>query len=114
MTRYPVAALFLLLLFPATRAGAQTSDIFVPREVLSAYEAGTRSDDGRPGPNYWQNGADYRMHIRFDPGSGELVGSETITYRNDSPDTLRNLVLKVMPNLFKQGSARDADISPRT
>ncbi len=112
MTRYQAAALFLLLLFPATRARAQTPDIFVPREVLSAYETGTRSRDGRPGPNYWQNGADYRMHIRFNPVSGELIGSETITYRNDSPDTLRNLVLKVMPNLFKQGSARDADISP--
>jgi hypothetical protein len=112
MTRYAVATLTLLLLLSATDAWAQTSDIFVPREVQSAYESGTRSDDGRPGPAYWQNGADYRMHIRFDPESGELVGSETITYRNESPDSLRSLVLKLMPNLFKRGSARDGGIAP--
>ena len=112
MTRYAVATLTLLLLLSATDAWAQTSDIFVPREVQSAYEAGTRSDDGRPGPAYWQNGADYRMHIRFDPVSGELIGSETITYRNESPDSLRSLVLKLMPNLFKRGSARDGGIAP--
>ena len=112
MTRYAVATLTLLLLLSATDAWAQTSDIFVPREVRSAYEKGTRSEDGNPGPNYWQNGADYEMRIRFDPVSGELVGRETITYRNESPDSLRSLVLKLMPNLFKRGSARDGGIAP--
>ena len=112
MTRYSAPTLTLLLLLSAADARAQTSDIFVPREVRSAYEKGTRSEDGNPGPNYWQNGADYDMHIRFDPVSGELSGSETITYRNESPDSLRSLVLKLMPNLFKRGSARDGGIAP--
>jgi hypothetical protein len=112
MTRYSAPTLTLLLLLSATEARAQTADIFVPREVRSAYDQGTRSEDGNPGPNYWQNGADYEMHIRFDPVSGELIGSETITYRNESPDSLRSLVLKLMPNLFKRGSARDGAIAP--
>jgi hypothetical protein len=112
MTRYAAALPTLTLLLSATTAGAQTSDIFVPSEVRTAYENGTRSEDGNPGPNYWQNGADYEMHIRFDPVSGELIGRETITYRNESPDSLRSLALKVMPNLFKRGSARDGGIAP--
>jgi len=96
----------------APEAAAQSSDVFVPREVRAAYEKGTRSEDGRPGPGYWQNGADYRIHVRFDPVTGELLGEETITYRNDSPDTLRSLVLKVHPNMYRKGSARDMDASP--
>ena len=84
----------------------------MPREVQAAYENGTRSEDGRPGPAYWQNGADYRIHVRFDPLTGDLAGRETITYRNESPDFLRNLVLKVLPNMYRKGSARDSDAAP--
>ena len=93
MTRYSVSSLAVLLLLGATESRAQAPDIFVPGEIRAAYESGTRSEDGYPGPAYWQNGADYEMHIRFDPESGELVGSETITYRNESPDSLRSLSL---------------------
>jgi hypothetical protein len=96
----------------APEAAAQTPDLHVPREVRAAYEAGTRSEDGHPGPSYWQNGADYRIHVRFDPISGDLVGRQSIAYRNESPDTLRNLVLKVHPNMYRKGSARDSDAAP--
>ncbi len=106
----PTVILFLLL--SAAPARAQGTGIFVPGEVQAAFDNGTRSADGKPGPAYWQNGADYEMHIRFDPLSGELVGRETIVYRNESPDSLRSLVLKVMSNLYKRGSARDNAIAP--
>ncbi|MGW8282361.1 MAG: M1 family metallopeptidase, partial [Gemmatimonadota bacterium] len=104
--------LILFLLLFAAPAGAQGTGIFVPGEVQAAFDSGTRSTDGEPGPAYWQNSADYEMHIRFDPISGELVGRETIVYRNESPDSLRSLVLKLMSNLFKRGSARDNAIAP--
>ncbi len=104
--------LILFLLLTAAPAAAQSTGMFVPSEVRAAYDSGTRSADGNPGPLYWQNGADYEMHIRFDPVTGELVGRETIVYRNESPDSLRNMVLKVMSNLFKRGSARDGGIAP--
>jgi len=102
----------------ATESAAQSSrssgasDIYVPREVQAAYDNGTRSEDGHPGPEYWQNGADYRIHVRFDPLTGDLAGRETIAYRNNSPEDLRNLVLKVHPNMYRKGSARDMDASP--
>ena len=106
------ASMFYFVILSAASATAQSTGVYVPGEVQAAYENGTRSTDGNPGPGYWQNGADYDMHIRFDPVSGELIGREAISFRNDSPDSLRSLVLKVMPNLFKRGSARDEGIAP--
>jgi hypothetical protein len=37
--------------------------LYVPREVRQAYDKGTRSADGRPGPKYWQNQADHQIRI---------------------------------------------------
>ena len=44
-----------------------------------------RSGDGSPGPDYWQNRADYDIAARLDPVSKVLTGTETITYTNNSP-----------------------------
>ena len=107
--------LFLLVgtcWIPVPRALAQSADLYVPMEVQDAYERGTRNENGHPGFAYWQNGADYRIHVLFDPLTGDLFGRETITYRNESPDSLRNLVLKVFPNMYRKGSARDSDAAP--
>ena len=30
-------------------------ELYIPRNVKIAYEKGTRSKDGKPGLNYWQN-----------------------------------------------------------
>jgi hypothetical protein len=68
--------------------------------------------DGRPGASYWQNRTDYDINVRFDPLSGLLEGTETIDYFNNSPDTLRRLVLNVIPNYYRRGSARDYVIDP--
>jgi hypothetical protein len=86
---------------------AQQADIYVPRNIQQAYDNGTRSLDGAPGLSYWQNGADYVIRVDFDPHSGLLRGSETITYRNNSPDTLRALVLDLHANYYRVGTARD-------
>ena len=112
MNGYVLLTLTAGSLAGASALQAQSTDLFVPREIAAAYEAGTRSEDGHPGPAYWQNGANYRIHVVFDPVTGDLVGRETITYRNDSPDDLRNLVLKVHPNMYRKGSARDTDAAP--
>jgi len=111
MKRY-IALAVVSCALSVPEAAAQSSDLYVPTTVQAAYEIGTRSEDGHPGPAYWQNGADYQIHVLFDPLAGDLIGRETITYRNGSPDTLRNLVLKVHPNMYRKGSARDMDASP--
>jgi Peptidase family M1 domain len=82
----------------------------VPRNIKTAYDKGTRSADGKPGKNYWQNTADYDLKINFDPVIRLLNGSEEITYTNNSPDTLRPIFFKLYPNLYKKGSVRSMAI----
>jgi hypothetical protein len=100
-------AMLLGVLAAAASARAQTPDLHIPRNVQQAYEAGTRSWDGTPGPAYWQNRADYDIRVDFDPVTGLLRGRETITYVNNSPDTLRALILDIHANYYRIGTARD-------
>lgn len=112
MNKHVIVAVLVGLATTATRSPAQTPDLYIPRDIQRAYERGTRSLDGRPGANYWQNRADYDIRVRFDPVTGLLEGSERINYFNNSPDTLNQLVLKLFPNYYKRGSARDRAIDP--
>ena len=60
-----------------------------------------RSADGRPGPDYWQNRADYEIHAMLDPKTKTLAGTETITYTNHSPKALDYLWLQLDQNLYR-------------
>ena len=78
----------------------------LPREIVQATKSGSRSVVGIPGPNYWQNRADYSIDVKVDPKTGLLTGHELITYFNNSPDTLRQLVVRLYPDFYKKGNAR--------
>ena len=84
----------------------------VPRNIESTYTEGTRSSDGRPGKNYWQNSADYTLRIHFLPSTRLLSGSVDIVYTNNSPDTLKQVWFKLYPNLYKKGAILERTISP--
>ena len=77
-----------------------------PRAVRRAFAAGTRSADGRPGPRYWQNHGRYAITLTVLPPDRTVRGSEQITYANNSPDTLRAIVVKLFVNIHKPGAAR--------
>ena len=80
---------------------------FEPEEIHSAIENGTRTRDGLPGKNYWQNTAQYNLKAELDPATNMLSGAGTIHYTNNSPDSLRYMIVKLLPNIHKKGSARD-------
>jgi len=80
---------------------------FEPLEMQSAIENETRTREGLPGTNYWQNTARYDLKAKLDPATNILSGLGTIQYMNNSPDSLRYLVVKLLPNIHKKGSARD-------
>ncbi len=82
-------------------------DLFMPRNIQSAYEEGTRSTSGMPGDNYWQNSSDYKINVELDPQENLLIGSEDITYYNNSPDTLKRIVIRLYQDILKKGGARD-------
>jgi len=57
-----------------------------------------RSPNGAPGPEYYQQQADYVMDIRLDDKSSRIYGEETITYTNNSPDALEYLWVQLDQN----------------
>ncbi|HVV54871.1 MAG TPA: M1 family metallopeptidase [Mucilaginibacter sp.] len=73
----------------------------------------TRSAAGKPGPNYWQNRADYVIHAKLIEGQQDTTinGEVTIGYTNNSPDKLDYLWLQLDQNLFKPDS-RGAATTP--
>lgn len=64
----------------------------------------TRSSNGGPGAGYWQQRADYVIRATLDTEGRALRGEETITYTNNSPDTLRFVWLQLDQNLFTETS----------
>ncbi len=57
-----------------------------------------RGMDGAPGPDYWQQRADYDIDCTLDVKNLRLDGTETITYYNNSPNTLKYLWLQLDEN----------------
>ncbi|TWR29224.1 M1 family metallopeptidase [Mucilaginibacter pallidiroseus] len=69
-----------------------------------------RAADGQPGPKYWQNRADYQLSARLNDKTDEVIGSEVLTYTNNSPQKLDFLWMQLDQNLFKQNSRGTAII----
>ena len=58
-----------------------------------------RTASGAPGHEYWQQRADYDMTIALDDATQRVTGEETITYHNNSPDTLSYLWVQLDQNM---------------
>ena len=95
----------LFFLFQMGLAGIHAS-LYLPREIQQALEKKTRTLSGKPGEAYWQNRADYSISVKLVTETGKIEGEETVVYRNNSPDSLRKLVFRLYPNLYKKGNPR--------
>lgn len=63
-----------------------------------------RNAAGEPGFAYWQQQVDYKIKVALDEKKRRLSASESITYKNNSPDSLRYLWLQLDQNRFKKDS----------
>ena len=63
-----------------------------------------RPATGEPGPMYWQQRADYKIQIKLNEDTRSVEGSETITYTNNSPLTLKYIWLQLDQNIFAKES----------
>lgn len=99
------AFLFLTMLSANAQDASKynSSDVF---DLSFLNNPGTvyRSGSGTPGPNYWQNCADYKIAATLDTTIASVNGKVSITYTNNSPDELNFLWLQLDQNLFKQDS----------
>lgn len=102
-----IAANFLLLLITVSLTA---QDLYMPRNVQQAYINGSRSKDGLPGKNYFQNKAVYNITLDAMPPNREIQGKEEIAYTNNSTDTLTYLIIRTIQNIHKPGAIRYADV----
>ncbi|MCB0487714.1 MAG: M1 family metallopeptidase [Cyclobacteriaceae bacterium] len=63
-----------------------------------------RTGSGSPGPEYWQQQADYIINAELNDDTQSITGSETVTYHNNSPEVLTYLWLQLDQNLFDSDS----------
>ena len=63
-----------------------------------------RSASGTPGPDYYQQQADYKIDLELDDKNAKIYGEETITYFNNSPDDLEYLWLQLDQNVRAKDS----------
>ncbi|MDO7172891.1 M1 family metallopeptidase [Mariniflexile sp. AS56] len=86
----------------------------MPVEFQAAYANNTRAYDGSPGEVYWQNFSSYTITAEIEPGSWKIKGAEKIEYTNNSPDSLRSIVIKTYPNHYKKGMPRSNQVPLET
>ncbi|HET7602728.1 MAG TPA: hypothetical protein VFK36_06890, partial [Gemmatimonadales bacterium] len=102
MRRLALTSLLLVIAVPA----ASAQSLYTPRPIKRTYAEGTRSTDGKPGKNYWQNHGRYAITISAMPPNRLITGTEQITYVNNSPDTLKTLTIRLFGNFHKPGAPR--------
>lgn len=63
-----------------------------------------RTASGNPGPEYWQNQADYVIEVALDDKNHTVTGNVKITYTNNSPEDLSFIWLYLEQNRFTEDS----------
>lgn len=99
-------ALFLSFLIFAASHFANAQELYMPRNIKNAFAKGTRSMDGNPGENYWQNKGNYHIQVTVTPETRMVSGVEKIIYTNNSSDTLRFLAIRFVNNFHKPQAPR--------
>jgi hypothetical protein len=97
------------LLMVVTISNAQKVSKFDAQEAFASifypsYGDEIRTADGRPGPKYWQNRADYNIISSLDDINHQVTGSVQVTYTNNSPQPLSFLWLQLDQNIYNQKS----------
>ena len=92
----------------ATAVGARPipGPVYEPVEFSRAVTRGTRTRTGAPGAANWVQHARYAIEATLDVPHNRVAGRETVSYRNHSPDSLRQLAVHLRQNAFAAGSPR--------
>ncbi|HBG71308.1 MAG: hypothetical protein A2W93_01670 [Bacteroidetes bacterium GWF2_43_63] len=103
-----VSVFIITLLVTTLSFVASAQQPTVSKNEARAYEKGTRNYDGTPGANYWQNSSDYFIQATVDVKNKVLSGREQIVYSNNSPDSLKTIVIRLYQDVFKNGVNRNS------
>lgn len=73
-----------------------------------------RNAAGEPGAQYWQQKVDYKIKATLDEENRRLTAHQSISYKNNSPDTLKYLWLQLDQNIFKSDSIAELTSTVKT
>ncbi len=99
-----------LALAASAHAADPFDDKFRQLDELLPTPTTTRTASGAPGHAYWQQRADYKLRATLDEAKRAVTGSGTVTYHNNSPDTLHYLWVQLDQNMFR-GDSDNRNIS---
>ena len=95
---------FAALCLAVFATSASADDKFRQLEELLPTPTTIRTASGAPGAAYWQQRADYKLRATLDEAARSLSGAGTVTYHNNSPDTLSYLWVQLDQNMFRADS----------
>ncbi|RZA32047.1 MAG: M1 family peptidase [Lysobacteraceae bacterium] len=98
------AAIVAVFLTTAAQAAPAFDDKFRQLDELLPTATDTRTASGAPGHRYWQQRADYRLRATLDENKRVILGAGSVTYHNNSPDTLSYLWVQLDQNMFRNDS----------
>jgi hypothetical protein len=101
----------ILSLMALVAVNVDAQELYTPRNIKNAYAKGTRSADGKPGNKYWQNHGKYDISVTVAPENKLVTGKENILYINNSPDTLKTVVIRFVNNIHKPEAPRSGGTS---
>jgi len=116
LVRGLLLSLSVVVSLPSIAGGKPFEDKFRQLDELLPTPNSYRTASGAPGHKYWQQQADYEIRVALDDAKQKLTASETITYQNNSPDTLTYLWLQLDQNRFTRDSldkqTRSSNVKP--
>ncbi len=106
-----IIIVFSFLTFITAQSKTDPTDKFRQLEEILPTANEYRTASGAPGHRYWQQRADYSIDVELDDVNQRIIGKETVTYKNFSPDTLNYIWLQLDQNIY----AKDSDsVTTRT
>ncbi|MDA8621385.1 M1 family metallopeptidase [Psychrosphaera sp.] len=67
-----------------------------------------RAATGEPGEKYWQQKVDYKIKVKLNEEKRRLDATQNITYKNNSPHTLKYLWMQLEQNKYHDDSIAEA------
>ncbi len=107
--RFVLFVAALLFAVPAAAQGVQQTkgnyeDKFRQLDEVLPDPSTTRNASGAPGHQYWQQKVDYKITATLDETKRRITARATVTYTNNSPDSLPWLWMQLDQNIFKTDS----------
>lgn len=106
---FTIRALFMACFIIISGSIVAQQSTYDPHEAFAPdfypyYGDEFRTADGRPGPKYWQNRADYNIDVALDDEKHSVKGKVEIAYTNNSPQSLSFVWLQLDQNIYDSAS----------